>query len=897
MPCDVVGQGEEVTNVNFRDDQRMPGGHGESVHEGQRVVVFVDDFGGRVFGNDLTKGTGGHDLSHSASDVAEARETLGQPSYSGGVPFEIPDFGRYPVDGLAHKVNDLLVADGTCVLIAPPGTGKTTRLPLLLETEHRIVVTEPRRAAAFAAATRMASLLGESVGQRIGIRMRDDTRVSSATKIEVVTEGVFIRMLRNDVGLTGIGTVVFDEVHERRLDCDLSIAMCLYARELVRPDLRLVAMSATLDTEQTSRLLRAQTISASVPLFDVSFSYEPVLLADIANGAARAVVDLLSATGGDILVFLPGAREIGATGRHLERLLTNSIGSVVVAQLLGSSSPEETDRALRPVPPGVRKVVLATSVAQTSLTIPGVRSVVDSGLSRRASFDAGTGATRLVTERSSRATAIQRAGRAGREAPGHVVRLWSKTEFEQSPDTDVAEILDTDLAEMVLTLARWGVRDPSQLRWIDPPPAALWEPAVRLIGELGLIDSRGLPSVLADSVGDLPAHPRVQAMLAFARQTGDSESRTRAVDLATDLARTSSVRSTFESYMKARSADHTQKKSLSAGLLGAHMFPDRVAGRAGTDPGRYQFGNGAIATLGADDPNRGASYLVAIELDGDSRAGKIFRSEPLTLPEVRSLLPNSSMTRTANLNEFGNVEVFEEHRHGKLVFDRLLVEPTPDDVAFAVLDGVDWEVLSKSEELQLLRTRISVATAAAPGHDWPDWSDANLRSSAVIDASIIPALLALPSKQPLAHFRLAQILLDSLPYDQLQLLDWLAPRTVTLAGGRVLTIDYSADGGPTIRSRLQDFLGSHDGPRIADGTLPLRIELLSPAQRPAATTSDLRGFWQQGYRAVRADLRHRYPKHAWPENPLEIQTAPMGSAGSTAMGKSIPSSGTRRRNG
>jgi ATP-dependent helicase HrpB len=690
------------------------------------------------------------------------------------VPFEIPDFGRFPVDGLATTVNKLLAVDGTCVLIAPPGTGKTTRLPLLLDHDGIIVVTEPRRAAGFAAATRMASMLGERVGQRVGIRMRGDTRVSAATKIEVVTEGVFLRMLRNDVGFTGIGTVVFDEVHERRLDCDLSMAMCLYARELVRPDLRLVAMSATLDTDQTSRLLGAQTISASVPLFDVSLSYEPVLLADIANGAARAVVELLTSTTGDILVFLPGAREIGGAHRCLERLLTSSNANVMVAQLLGNSSPEETDRALRPASPGVRKVVLATSVAQTSLTIPGVRSVVDSGLSRRSSFNAETGTTRLVTERSSRATAVQRAGRAGREATGHVVRLWSKAEFEQSAETDVAEILDTDLAETVLTLAKWGVTRPSQLRWIDPPPPTLWEPAVRLVGDLGLIDDRGLPSALAESVGELPAHPRVQAMLAFVRRNGDSESRKRAVDLATELAGATSVRSAFESYMRTDSSDLTQMKSLSAGLLGAHMFPDRIAGRAGTDPGRYQFGNGAIATLLADDPNRGSSFLVAIELDGDRRFGKIFRSEPLTLLEIRSLLPNSSTTRMANVNGSGNVEVVEERRHGKLVLDRQLLEPTTKDVAAAVLDHLDWPALTKSKDLVLLRTRIMIAKVAAPEHNWPDWSDANLRTGEMIDASLWPALLTLPAKQPLAQFRLDQILLDSLPYDQLSLLNSLA---------------------------------------------------------------------------------------------------------------------------
>jgi ATP-dependent helicase HrpB len=802
------------------------------------------------------------------------------------VPIDIPDLGRYPIDGLAGKVRELLAVDGVCVLIAPPGTGKTTRLPLLLEHEGRVIVTEPRRAAAHAAATRMASMLGERVGQRIGIRMREDTRVSAETKIEVVTEGVFLRMLRNDVGLTGIGTVVFDEVHERRLDCDLSIAMCLYARELVRPDLRLVAMSATLDTEKTSQLLGAQTISATVPLFDVSITYEPELLADIATGAARAAVNLLTSTDGDLLVFLPGAREIGTTSRQLERLLRSAGQGVIITPLLGTSSPDETDRALRPAPPGVRKVVLATSVAQTSLTIPGIRSVVDSGLSRRSSFDSETGASRLVTERSSRATAIQRAGRAGREAPGHVVRLWSKAEFERSVETDVGEILDTDLAEMVLTLAVWGITDPSELRWIDPPPPALWEPAVRLLRELGLTDDRGRLTELADSIHDLPAHPRVQAMLAYTKFHGDALSRKRAVDLATDLSGTSSVRQSFQSYMGSALLKHNQRESLSVGLLGARMYPDRIAGRAGTDPGRYQFANGAVATLGADDPNRGASFLVAIELDGDRRTGRIFRSESLTISEIRSLLSNSRTVRTTTLNDLGNVEASEERQYGMLAFDRSTREPTADDVAAAVIDSLDWETLLNSDELQILRTRITIAREAEPVHEWPDWSDANLRSGTTIEQCIRPASLALPAKQPFAHFQLDQVLLNSLSYNLRQTLDSLAPHTVTLASGRALTIDYGNDGGPTIRSKLQDFLGTHDTPRIAGGSVPLRIELLSPAQRPAATIRDLRGFWQQGYRAVRADLRHRYPKHAWPEDPLSALPT---------VEKSNPSHGTHRR--
>jgi ATP-dependent helicase HrpB len=542
---------------------------------------------------------------------------------------------------------------------------------------------------------------------------------------------------------------------------------------------------------------------------------------------------------------------------------------------------------------------LATSVAQTSLTIPGVRSVIDSGLTRRASYDSETGATRLVTERSSRATAIQRAGRAGRESAGTVVRLWSKVDFEQSAETDTAEIFDTDLAETVLTLAQWGIADPSELQWIDPPPPALWQAAVHLVRDLGLITTSGRLTELGEAVGDLPAHPRVQAMLAFVKNHGDNASRKRAVDLATELGGSASLQSVFMAYMgntnspgEDRTMALSPSRSLSLGLLGAHMYPDRVAARIGVDPGRYQFANGAIATLRPDDPNRGTPFLVALELDSDRRLGKIFRAEALTANEVQSVLTAEEVVRTVSFNDRGNVEVSEQQRHGALIVNRQKLEPNNDDVATAVIEHADWDALSQSAPVEVLRTRMAIAKKAEPDRDWPDWSAEAITSKPVLDRNIRPSLIGLPPKQPLNHFWLDQVLLDSLTYELRQLLDSLAPRNVTLANSRTLPVDYLSDGGPTIRSRLQDFLGTHDGPTIARGTVPLRIELLSPAQRPAATTTDLRGFWQTGYRAVRSDLRHRYPKHAWPEDPLAV--APSDRAASR---KSDPSFETRRRNG
>ena len=775
------------------------------------------------------------------------------------------DHGRYPIDRVADQVNAALHANGTCVVVAPPGIGKTTRLPLLLEgSSERIVVTQPRRAAAFAAAQRMAATLGERVGERVGLRMRDDTRVGAATQIEVVTEGVFIKMLRADPFLSGIGTILFDEVHERSLDSDLSIALCVYAREVVRPDLRLVAMSATLEAEATAQLLGAPVIRTDTPLFDVAVWYEPTLLAEFTNGASRNIGRLLDASDGDILAFLPGSREIRAVIRQFDRRPPPK--GVIVCALLGSSSPAEMNLALAPAPSGSRKVVLATSIAQTSITIPGVRSIIDSGLTRRSTFDPRTGISRLLTERSSKATAIQRAGRAGREAPGQVIRLWSKSEFEQSPNADVPEILDCDLSETVLTLACWGITSPSELRWMDSPLEDSWTTAHEAVRSLGLLDKDGAVTALGEAVRHLPAHPRIQVMLSFVRQHGDASSRKRASDLATDLSGSESLRRTFISFLE-DGTDAQSPRSLSTGLLGALAFPDRIAARIGGDPGRYQLVGSPIASLDSQDPLRGSPFLVALELDADRKSGKIFRAETLTLDEVRSVLTDCEIRRAAGLTESGNVEAFEERRYGAITVERRRVDPTPKDIAMATLDAFDFGQAFTHDDVQRIVARVEFVRSLEPDLQWPDWSLERLAADETQRQLLLPIFERLPAKRPLDHVQLATILLESLSLDLYRELDRLAPRTISLPSGRTLRVDYLGDATPTVRSRLQDFFGLREGPRIGRGRVALRIELLSPAGRTTAVTSDLSGFWSGGYKAVRADLRHRYPKHSWPEDP------------------------------
>jgi ATP-dependent helicase HrpB len=834
--------------------------------------------------------------------VGPAPPAFGDPGEL-GLKFDgLADFGVFPIDHVASDVRRIVHDDGVCIVVAPPGTGKTTRLPLLLDPANRsgrLIMTEPRRAAARSAAQRLASTLGERVGQTIGLRMRNDTRVSASTQIEVVTEGVFLRMLRTDVGLTGIGTVVFDEVHERRLDCDVSIALALYARELVRPDLQLIAMSATLDTDATQELLRAQIVKVDSALFDVDVVYRPTLQAELDRGAVAAIAELLESTTGDILVFLPGSREIRATEQRLQRHLTSTgrghdYGkTVVVAPLLGTSSPEETNAAIEVRRPGTRKVVLATSVAQTSLTIPGVRSVVDSGLSRRATYDERSGVSRLVTERSSQATAIQRSGRAGREAPGSAIRLWSRADYERSVRFDPPEILNVDLAETVLTLASWGITEPNSLRWIDPPSTDRWNSSVSLLQSLALLDSSGRLTPLGESVGDLPTHPRAQAMLAFVREHGDRPSCVRAARLAAEIAGTDELTSTFATYLATGSGN----ESLSLGMISALVYPDRIAARIGSDPGRYLFPSGGVGILDPDDPARGVPFIVAVELDGNFKGGRIFRSVPVALDEVRQILSGVEQHRTSFLNESGNVEVLVEWRVGALCLERRKNEPTPTDVAGAVLEKFDHATEMATDGVRALQIRRSIAeqySAGVPDEtgqaiaEWPSWDEGNVREL------VRAACSGLPTKRPLAQFDLAEILRDSLSYPHQNQLQILAPLEIEIASGRKLRVDYLATGGPTVRSRLQDFLGQLDHPRIASGSIALRVELLSPAQRPAAITSDLGDFWGSGYRAVRSDLRHRYPKHAWPENPLEFTIGPNAANGKPVRTPKHPERGHRR---
>jgi ATP-dependent helicase HrpB len=785
---------------------------------------------------------------------------------------------RFPVDGIIEQVAAALADCGAVVVIAPPGTGKTTRLPLLLASlggNDRLIVTEPRRVATRAAAVRMAATLGERVGETVGYRMRDDTKIGPNTRIEVVTEGVFVRMLQDDPSLEGVSTVFFDEIHERSLDIDLSLTLTLDARAVLRPDLKIVVMSATLEGERLAALLRAPLVRTEAVTHPLTITERPTLMAEVAKGVVDALHDQMvraqrnSAAVGDVLVFLPGSPEIRRVENELRR---RPLGpGVVVYPLTGSLAPEAAALALNPAADGVRKVVLATAVAQTSITIPGVRTVIDAGLARRSAYDATTGTTRLITERVSKATAIQRAGRAGREAPGSVVRLWSAAEFDRSAAHDTAEIADSDLTDVALQVALWGVTDPLGLAWIDPPPPQHWAVAQTLLRGLGAIDDRGNATPVGRALGSLPVSTRVGAMLLRAAQTHDADTITRACSLAAGWSGGSSTAQRLRSMLRAHSDGPVAREALSNGQLAMVAFPERIAVRAGDDPGRYQLVSGGVASLGDDDPLRGTTVLVAVDLDGDRRAGRIFEAVPTSIEEVLALGQAVTVRRRSTRLPSGRIETIEQTWLGSAVLRQQVVESSADDIAAAALADLDLATVLAAGGVGSLRARVALLDSLDGPHDatsdWPDWSIRTLIDS--VDVWLVPALRGRNAKDPLNGLDLAGVLRDALPYALRQRLDTEMPLHVTIPTGRDVKIDYLDDGGPTIEAKLQEFFGARQGPSVGGGRIPVRLVLLSPKGRPAAITANLGAFWTTGYPAVRTDLRGRYPRHPWPEDPTE----------------------------
>lgn len=804
-----------------------------------------------------------------------------------------------PIEPILPELLRHMRASGRAVLQAPPGAGKTTRVPAyLLENRFckgRILMLEPRRVAARAAAERLSEGFGEKVGGLVGYRVRGESKVSNRTRIEVVTEGILTRMIQSDPELSGIGCVIFDEFHERSLHADLGLALVLEIHGALRDDLAVLVMSATLDAEPVAALMgNAPVITAkgrSYPVetiwLDKPWARPNQRGPRFENALADLVVQAANQTGGGVLVFLPGAGEI----RRVEALLKGRVDAEIMP-LFGAMPFARQRQVLQPLDKG-RKLVLATSIAETSLTIPDIRVVVDGGRSRRARFDAGSAMSRLVTERVTKAEAEQRRGRAGRVAAGTCYRMWTKGEEGGLASFPPPEIASTDLTALVLELALWGAGSPDDLDFLTQPPKAAYASARAILAELGALDAAGRITAHGKALAALPLHPRLGQMLlkAGGRQAAllaallESRDPLRAapVDLALRLLALQDegnfrANRSYQVDTKALAAirhdakrfNKPERRKASLGVLLSLAFPDRIGLSRGGGNGRFLLSGGKGAVIGAGDPMAGNRLMVAADLDGDMREAKVRLAAGISESEIRDW--HGASLETVQLCEWSKRERMVVARErvmlGALVLEDRRWQAVPADrVAGALVLGVQDMGLAclnwtKAARLTLAR----VEWLRARGAEMVSMADSDLLAS--LGDWLAPFLTGCKNKNDLAALDLMPALEARLGWEGKQTLDRLAPAAITAPTGTRLAVDYSAEQ-PMVSVRLQEMFGMTRHPTVGPDRLPLLIELLSPARRAVQTTADLPRFWQTSYTDVRKDMRGRYPKHPWPENPAE----------------------------
>jgi ATP-dependent helicase HrpB len=803
------------------------------------------------------------------------------------------------------------------ILQAPPGAGKTTRVPLALLDEpwlggRSILLLEPRRLAATAAAARMASLLAEAVGQTVGYRIRFDSQVSRQTRIEALTEGILTRRLQRDPALDGVGLVIFDEFHERGLHADFALALCLDSQRGLREDLRLLVMSATLDGVAVARLLGdAPVVSSEGRAHPVSRHYLPRDPDGIdCNAVVRTVLAALQRHAGDLLVFLPGGGEIRQVQRRLEA--EPACAGLALIPLYGDLPGDAQQRALQPDPDGRRKIVLATPIAETSLTIEGISIVVDAGWTRVPRFDPRSGLTRLETVRISADAAEQRAGRAGRLGPGVCYRLWSEATQNRLRPRRTPEILDADLAPLALELAQWGVNDPLALAWLDPPPSGALAQARALLTELEALDEQGRITPTGRELAELPAHPRLAHLLrrgaalgqgalaadlvalleerdllrgehAFGsdltarlealqtfRRTGRDGARRGPADPAACV-RVERAARRWRQLLRVAPGPGTPPPVELVGLLLALAYPDRVARRREGGADRYLLANGRGARLLAADPWLGRDWLVVAQLDAGASEGRIWLAAPVDPVDLETQLAGRVRTvAEVNWDERQEAVVARrERRLGALILDSTpLANADTEAVRRAMLAGVrrlGLDSLPWNDELRDWRARVVSLRYWFPEDGWPELSDAWLAEH--LDDWLSPWLDGLTRRDHLQRLDLAAALYGLLDARLRARLNELAPTHLQVPSGSRLRLRYAPGEPPVLAVKLQELFGLADTPRVAAGRIPVMLHLLSPAQRPIQVTQDLRGFWERTYAEVKRELKGRYPKHPWPDDP------------------------------
>ena len=838
------------------------------------------------------------------------------PPYTPGMQIK----NSLPIDHILPQLKAAIRAHHAVVLQAPPGSGKTTRVPLALldviaPESGRILILEPRRIAAVSAARWMARTLGEEIGQTLGYSIRFDSRVSKSTRIEVMTEGILTRRILANPDLDGVAMVIFDEFHERSLQADLALALCLDIRRALREDLKILVMSATLDGAPVAALLDgAAVITSQGQAYPVEERYcgdnpDQSVTARMTDAVQRA----LRETSGDILVFLPGAGEIRAVGDALaETLQDKAMGDISLHPLYGDLPFDQQERAI--LPSTTRKIVLATNIAETSLTIHGVRVVIDGGLTRRLQYDPATGMNRLVTVSVSQAQALQRQGRAGRQYPGVCYRLYSLHTFQSLIPFAPPEIAISDLSSLVLDLAAWGVKDPALLSWLDGPPPPAFRAARELLYELGALDAKGSMTPVGRKMARLPLHPRLGRLLLKA---ADSGCPSLGADLAALLSERDILRSSRSSFsqpvggfdlsdrlgllrqsrqdkiptgkadafaLRAVKATSQQLQRLlgktgevsgeaTQGMIPRLLlcaFPDRIAKKREDDGGRYILRSGRGVRLPAKMLPDASPYLIAVVVDkGEKAEGTVHMAEPLTELLLRETLCDQIETLRQVVwdKQEGRMIATLQERLGAIILSAKPINPSDEEVASVLCDAIRYgtvRIVFNREAVQF-QARVRLMNETFPEENWPDLSEETLLAAP--QDWLLPSLHGIRNARQLSAVNIAPVLADRLTWDQRRLLNERAPLTLDVPSGSNITIDYVSGDIPVLAVKLQEMFGLADTPAIAGGRIKLLLHLLSPARRPVQITQDLKQFWNTGYPQVKKELKGRYPKHPWPDDP------------------------------
>lgn len=820
-----------------------------------------------------------------------------------------------PIDSIIPELRKTLRHHAVVLLTAEPGAGKTTQIPLALLQEPwldktKIIILEPRRLAARAAARYMSMLLGESVGKTVGYRTRLDTKISATTRIEVVTEGILTRILQHDPSLHGYGLVIFDEFHERSLQADLGLAFTLQTQSLFREDLRLLIMSATLDTRILSQQLpQAPVLTCKGKMFPVETRYLGTFdKKEFARQVANMIYRLLQTEHGNILVFLPGAGEIQRVEEYLSAFSLPQ--QTLITPLYGNLPPHTQDQAIDSPPATWRKVVLSTNIAETSVTIEGIRIVLDTGLMRVSQFDVRSGMSRLTTIQVSRQSAEQRRGRAGRLEAGLCLRCWPENLQRTLTARTSPEILDADLTSLALELAVWGIHDPAELMWLDPPPAGAFNQACQLLQSLGALNKEGRITEHGRHMANLPIHPRLGHMVL---QGNMMEVGTLACDLASMLNEPRLFKGTSaehdadlrckieELYRQAtrptifggiiqrvRNASEEWQRTLGIltkptnrtwqidhiGVLLALAYPDRIAQRQTDGSRRYKLANGRMARFHHPDPLEHEAYLVIADLDGAQPVSRIYSATPIHQHDLQTYFPDHIQTNEHVEWDEKTESVLSnrEHRLGKILLKKTrLPHPDPHFVLAALLHGIRITGISSlpwTKDQRLWQARVQfLRRTMSSKPDWPDVQDDTLLTT--LETWLAPYLTDISSLVQLQRIDLTWPLQAHLSQEQQRTLSTLAPTHLTVPTGSRIILDYTSGNIPILAVRLQEIFGLTDTPSIANGQVPVLIHLLSPARRPVQVTQDLKSFWRTGYAEVKKELKARYPRHSWPDDPLK----------------------------